>query len=93
MMFWGNDICISINQDGIFWGNAEHIANNVLLQYWWVAYSGFGICFAIAWFCHQSLINKDTKARPALRSETSEIYNILENLCISGVNHTKTIYC
>lgn len=54
----------AISQDGIFWWDAEHIANNVLLQYWWVVFSGVGIWFAIAWFCHQSLINKDTKASP-----------------------------
>ena len=74
---------VAISQDGIFWGDAAHIANDVLLQYWWVIFSGVGIWFAIAWFSHQSLINKDTKARPAVRSETPEIYNILENLCIS----------
>lgn len=86
MMFWGMIFAfqlVAISQDGIFWGDAAHIANDVLLQYWWVVFSGVGIWFAIAWFSHQSLINKDTKARPAVRSETPEIYNILENLCIS----------
>ena len=86
MMFWGMIFAfqlVTISQDGIFWGDAAYIANDVLLQYWWVVFSGVGIWFAIAWFSHQSLINKDTKARPAVRSETPEIYNILENLCIS----------
>ena len=86
MMFWGMIFAfqlVAISQDGIFWGDATRIANSVLLQYWWLVFSGVGIWFAIAWFSHQSLINKDTKAKPAVRSETPEIYNILENLCIS----------
>ena len=86
MMFWGMIFAfqlVAISQDGIFCRDAARIANSVLLQYWWLVFSGVGIWFAIAWFSHQSLINKDTKARPAVRSETPEIYNILENLCIS----------
>jgi heat shock protein HtpX len=44
---------------------------------------GVGIWFIIAWFSHQSLINKETHARPLERSESTKVYNLLENLCIS----------
>lgn len=86
MMFWMMIFAfqlVATSEDGILWGESAHIANTVLLQYWWVVFSGVGIWFVIAWFSHQSLINKETKAKPAVRSETPVIYNILENLCIS----------
>ncbi len=69
--------------DQLLWGESAGVANSVLLQYWWIIFAGVGIWFAIAWFSHQNLINRETKAKPAVRSETPEIYNILENLCIS----------
>ncbi len=69
--------------DRLSWGELASVANSVLLQYWWVVFGSVGIWFTIAWFSHQNLINRETKARPAERSKTPEIYNILENLCIS----------
>ncbi|PIR38652.1 MAG: protease [Alphaproteobacteria bacterium CG11_big_fil_rev_8_21_14_0_20_39_49] len=44
---------------------------------------GVVIWFVIAWFSHQSLINKETHARPLERKENPKVYNLLENLCIS----------
>ena len=74
---------IDASEDQIFWSQSAYVANSVLLQYWWIVFVGVGGWFSIAWFSHQGLINKETKAKPAVRSETPEIYNILENLCIS----------
>lgn len=71
------------NVDQLLWSESASVANSVLLQYWWVILAGVGLWFTIAWFSHQNLINLETKAKPAVRSETPEIYNILENLCIS----------
>jgi heat shock protein HtpX len=44
---------------------------------------GVGIWFVIAYFSHQSLINRATGAKPVTRREQPRIYNMLENLCIS----------
>ena len=74
---------ISASEDQVFWSQSAYVANSVLLQYWWIVFVGVGGWFLIAWFSHQSLINKGTKAKLAVRFETPEIYNILENLCIS----------
>ncbi|WP_323761141.1 M48 family metallopeptidase [Maricaulis sp.] len=41
------------------------------------------IWFVIAWFFHQSMINAATGARPVDRKAEPELYNLLENLCIS----------
>lgn len=65
-------------------------ANNVSLAYWWVVLAVVGIWFLIAWFSHQRIINKETHARPLERKERPEVYNLLENLCISrGVTMPK----
>lgn len=42
-----------------------------------------GLWFVIAWFSHQRMIDAMTGARPVSRQDAPEIYNLLENLCIS----------
>jgi len=42
-----------------------------------------GIWFVIAWFGHQAMIDMATGARPVSRQDEPELYNLLENLCIS----------
>lgn len=86
MMFWVIIFAfqlVAFSYVEMKWAYAANASNAVILEYWWIIFSGVGIWFMIAWFSHQSLINKDTQARPAVRSETPEIYNLLENLCIS----------
>ena len=41
------------------------------------------VWFIIAWFAHQSIINASTGAKPVTRKQEPELYNLLENLCIS----------
>ncbi len=50
---------------------------------WPFAFLGAGLWFAIAWASHQALINLSTGAKPVTRAEAPDIYNTLENLCIS----------
>jgi heat shock protein HtpX len=42
-----------------------------------------GIWFVIAWFGHQKMIDMSTGARSVSRKDEPELYNLLENLCIS----------
>ncbi|MGP1275726.1 MAG: M48 family metallopeptidase [Caulobacterales bacterium] len=44
---------------------------------------GVAIWFAIAWFSHQAIIDAATGARKVTREQEPELYNLLENLCIS----------
>jgi len=44
---------------------------------------GAGLWFIVAWFGHQAMIDSMTGARKVSRSEEAELYNLLENLCIS----------
>lgn len=50
---------------------------------WPFAFLGAGLWFAIAFLSHQALINLSTGARPVTRAEEPDLYNMLENLCIS----------
>ncbi len=41
------------------------------------------VWFAVAWFANTAIIDAVTGARPVSRQEQPELYNLLENLCIS----------
>jgi len=59
------------------------LAFDQLLRIWPFAFVAAGIWFAIAWMAHQALINMSTGAKPVTRAEAPDLYNLLENLCIS----------
>jgi heat shock protein HtpX len=44
---------------------------------------GAAIWFVIAWFSHQAMINAATGAKSVTRRQEPELYNLLENLCVS----------
>ena len=50
---------------------------------WPFAFLGAGVWFAIAWAFHQRIIEASVGAKSLSRKEAPEIYNLLENLCIS----------
>jgi len=50
---------------------------------WPLAFGGAGAWFGVAFFAHQSLIQAATGAQPVTRQQEPELYNLLENLCIS----------
>ena len=49
------------------------------------------VWFAIAYLLNQTIINGVTGARPVERSDAPELYNLLENLCISRGLKTPTL--
>ncbi len=59
------------------------LALDQLLRIWPFAFLAAGVWFAIAWMAHQALINMSTGAKPVTRDEAPDLYNLLENLCIS----------
>jgi heat shock protein HtpX len=63
--------------------DATTVANQVISDYALYILGAVLAWFAIAWFSHQNIINKETGARPLQRNENPDIYNLLENLCIS----------
>lgn len=68
-------------------GKAATVAMNegfgTILRYGHIMVGVAGVWFCIAWFSHQSMINKATGAKPMERAENPRVYNLLENLCIS----------
>ena len=64
-------------QDGL------RAAVSVLADVWPVAFISAAIWFAIAWTFHGLMIRISTKSKPLERTDAPEIYNMLENLCIS----------
>ena len=59
------------------------LARDQLVRIWPFAFLAAGVWFLIAWMAHQALINMSTGARPVTRAEAPDLYNLLENLCIS----------
>lgn len=64
-------------------GEGLSLALENMKRTWPFAFAGAGVWFAIAWASHQALINLSTGAKPVTRAEAPELYNMLENLCIS----------
>jgi heat shock protein HtpX len=64
-------------------GDGLAAALDNLRRTWPFAFLAAAAWFAIAWMSHQALINLSTGARPITRKEAPDLYNLLENLCIS----------
>lgn len=64
-------------------GEGLSLALGNMNRSWPFAFLGAGVWFAIAWMSHQALINLSTGARPVTRAEAPDLYNMLENLCLS----------
>jgi heat shock protein HtpX len=64
-------------------GDGMRLALANMNRTWPFAFLGAGLWFLIAWFSHQALVNLSTGARPVTRAEAPDLYNLLENLCIS----------
>ncbi len=68
---------------GIEMDTAIRFANQLAFDYWPMIITGVAIWFTIAWFTHTRLIRKMAHSHPVTREEEPELYNLLENLCIS----------
>lgn len=94
LLLWGFHFCMAVaNQQSALSAPAAlgsfdlsqiwHTSLTDLSQTWPIAAIVTIVWFTIAWFFHQSMINKATGAKPLERMESPAIYNLLENLCIS----------
>ncbi|MEC9249402.1 MAG: M48 family metallopeptidase [Pseudomonadota bacterium] len=57
------------------WSRMPQIMVGALIVAW--------VWFLIAWFTHQGIIDRSTGAHEVTREDEPELYNLLENLCIS----------
>ncbi len=58
-------------------------ASSALIQYWPIVMGIAAIWVLIGYFFNDAMIHAATGAKPVARNEAPELYNILENLCIS----------
>ncbi len=63
---------------------AVNNAGNIVFEYWPLMFAGVGIWFLIAYFWHTKMISKMARSHPVTRSQEPELYNLLENLCITA---------
>lgn len=72
--------------DGTVWlnvGNPEYVANNFIFTYWPIILTVVAVWFIIAWFFQTSMIRNLSHSHSVSRQDEPELYNLLENLCIS----------
>ena len=62
---------------------ASLLGKNVIQTYWPAIIGVVVGWFAISYFFHTSMIRKMSHSHPVTRKEEPELYNLLENLCIS----------
>lgn len=77
----------STSGDSITGAGIPEIANfkaqEIIFEYWPLIVTIVGIWFTIAWFFHTRMVRALSHSHPVTRAEEPELYNLLENLCIS----------
>ena len=64
-------------------GTPFDLALSAMLAYWPMVFGIAAIWVLIGYFFNDSIIHMATGAKPVAREERPELYNLLENLCIS----------
>lgn len=64
-------------------GEGMVVALDHMTRVWPFALLGAALWFAIAWFSYQKIIEASVGARSLTRKEAPDLYNLLENLCVS----------
>ncbi|MBL4590098.1 MAG: M48 family metallopeptidase, partial [Alphaproteobacteria bacterium] len=57
--------------------------NGIVVAYWPLMVTGISIWFVIAYFWHTRMISKMAHSHSVSRAQEPELYNLVENLCIS----------
>ena len=63
---------------------AGDLANGVIAQYWPIITTAVALWFAISYLFHTKMIRRMAHSHPVTRKEEPELYNLLENLCITS---------
>ncbi|MGQ0528003.1 MAG: M48 family metallopeptidase, partial [Alphaproteobacteria bacterium] len=76
---------IRITENGYATGaiNPVFFANQVIFEYWPAILSVIIIWFLISFFFNTAMIRALSHAKPVNRAQEPELYNLLENLCIT----------
>ena len=84
-LFFAGITGLGVMQDGSHPPVSAMIQQGILglANTWGYVVGGVSIWFIIAYFMHGTILRAATRAKPLTRIEAPELYNILENLCIS----------
>lgn len=84
-LFFLMDFCFFAILEAMNNPNADLVQAGLtgLTQTWSYIIMGVGLWFVIAYFFHGAMIRAATHAEPLTRAQAPELYNLLENLCIS----------
>ena len=63
---------------------AGDLANGVIVEYWPIITTAVGMWFAISYLFHTKMIRRMAHSHPVTRNDEPELYNLLENLCITA---------
>ncbi len=65
------------------WPMAQAFGNRIVLEYWPMVLTAVAVWFIVAYFFNTRMMRMLSHARPVARQDEPELYNLLENLCIS----------
>ncbi|MCA8890140.1 MAG: M48 family metallopeptidase [Parvularculaceae bacterium] len=84
LMLYGLSVgYVALTQPVYSLGQGMELALDHMGRVWPFSLLGAGVWFLIAWFAHQKIIDMSVGARGLTRKEAPDLYNMLENLCIS----------
>jgi len=72
-----------VGEEDLYAGHAQNFALGIVAAFWPAILSVVAIWFVIAWFFHTKMVRRLSHSHPVTREEEPELYNLLENLCIS----------
>jgi heat shock protein HtpX len=83
-MLWavGAVLGAGVNQGGAM-VDPVSLGNQFVFNYWPILLSVVAIWFTVAWFFQAQMIRMVAHSNPVSRKDEPELYNMLENLCIS----------
>jgi heat shock protein HtpX len=64
-------------------GSPADLAASAMVAYWPIVFGVAAIWLLVGYFFNDSIIHMATGAKPVTREEAPQLYNLLENLCIS----------
>lgn len=74
---------VGLTQEVFSLGQGLVLALDHMARIWPFALIGAAVWFGIAWLSYQKIIEMSVGARGLSRQEAPELYNLLENLCVS----------
>ncbi|MCD8497580.1 MAG: M48 family metallopeptidase [Alphaproteobacteria bacterium] len=80
---WACGFVMGMAGDNVDLAYAAANAHGLIAGFWPLIVTGILIWFVIAWFSHTKMVRNLAHSHPVTRKEELELYNLLENLCIS----------